>query len=890
MMSANKKPVEEKNFSGWFFIFSLLLVVTFVWVVHDETVTRRPWKKYQEKFNKIETGKIDEEIKVAREKLNSKKTQKILSDITDGLAEANANIEGGEYKGAEKLLAEKTLQKSIVQQNLIFLRSERDEAFYYWKHSIHKGDESKNWHEKFNKLSKDVQDKEDKLASIDTEVDEVKKQVDKFHAKIRKLEKNKQKIYGDLDRLTKLRDAVLVRGYSIRQLVIPELDTVDRCQTCHLSIDRCNFTEDEIKNPFRTHPEMEKILGKVHPPSKYGCTICHHGQGRQIKGIAGRPFDHGRSDHYWEEPMLKSPYMQMTCRQCHKQEWEIEFAPVLNKGKKLFADMACYGCHTSPDMEEKRKIGPTLNGLAGKTNQKWLYAWLSEPESVRARTKMPNSWPTEDGSKDKEKSKKTKNDEIIAVSAFLLSQSSDKFPAQKNDLTGDPDTGKKLFVDRGCIGCHRPNSLFLPKLKDPKQLFDYGPDLSWLGSKIKPEWIATYVLGPRLFYAETRMPKLAVSNQDGAHIAAFLTRHKRSEPFAGPDIDVNKQELAKKGKELVLYYGCFGCHEIESIQKASLVGPDLTGFGQKSPELLAFGDAITDHAEQTWMNWVKIKLESPRIFTTEKSILKMSDANLNDQEVEALIVYMMSLREPKAGAAYMRNLTELEYAGSVGSRLITFYNCRGCHKMDGEGGNFDGVISDAGLVPPLLTGEGQKTQPPWLYRFLKSPLVLRPWMTMQMPNFDLSDQQAEIIVKYFMQSSEEKEIFLEIPKEPPPEVMNATADIFIKLKCVQCHKLDTGGSLKLSDLAPDMTLTRERLRPEWMEEFITDPQWVLPGTKMPTFFPLEDDDDPDSIMTPFPDWMDGDAEIQVAAIRDYLYYLKSQSTVEVPDRKPEPVE
>ena len=889
-MFSSKKPVEKTNFSGLFFILSVLLVLSCVWVFHDETVTRRPWKKYQEEFNEIEINKIDQEIKSAQEKINSKKTQEKLKKIEDGLAAANENIGGEEYTTAKEIYAEKNLEKSIVQQNLIFLRSERDEAFYYWKDSIHKGKESKDWFTKFNRLSEKVRKKEDELVSIDLEVDDAKLKADEFHSKVRKLEKEKLKIFGDLDRLTKLRGAVLTKSHSIRQLVVPTLNAVDRCQTCHQAIDRCDFTNEEINHPYRTHPEMEKLLGKVHPPKKYGCTICHNGQGRQIKGIAGKPFNHGRSDHYWEEPMLDNPYMQSTCRQCHKLEWEIEFAPVLNNGKKLFADMACYGCHTSPDMDEKRKIGPNLKGIAGKADPKWLYSWLQNPEAVRVRTKMPNSWPAEDGSKDKAKSIQIKKDEITAVSAFLLSQSNGSFPIPKNNLSGDPETGKKLFVDRGCIGCHRPNSLFLPKLKDPNQIFDYGPDLSWLGSKIKPEWVATYVLKPRAFYAETRMPKLAVSNQDGAHIAAFLTRHKRNEPFTAPKINVDDKDLAKKGKELVLYYGCFGCHEIEGIEKASPVGPDLTGFGQKSPELLAFGDAITDHTQQTWMNWVKTKLESPRIFTTEKSVLKMSDANLNDKEVEALIVYMMSIREPKAGADYMRNLTELEHAGSVGSRLITFYNCRGCHEMDGQGGNLKGVISDNGLVPPLLTGEGQKTQPPWLYRFLKKPLVLRPWMTMQMPNFDLTDENTEIIVKYFMASSKEKEIFLEIPQEPPPEIMESTAQIFIKLKCVQCHKLDTGANLKLSDLAPDMTLTRERLRPEWMAEFITDPQWIMPGTKMPTFFPLEDDDDPDSIMTPFPDWIDGDAELQIAAIRDYLYYLKSQSAVEVTDREPVPVE
>ncbi|MFN3467474.1 MAG: hypothetical protein ACK4WF_07195, partial [Candidatus Brocadiales bacterium] len=38
-----------------------------------------------------------------------------------------------------------------------------------------------------------------------------------------------------------------------------------------------------------------------------------------------------------------------------------------------------------------------------------------------------------------------------------------------------------------------------------------------------------------------------------------------------------------------------------------------------------------------------------------------------------------------------------------------------------------------------------------------------------------------------------------------------------------------------SGWAPDLSLARERLRPGWIKEWLTDPQRIQVGTKMPKF-------------------------------------------------------
>jgi mono/diheme cytochrome c family protein len=64
--------------------------------------------------------------------------------------------------------------------------------------------------------------------------------------------------------------------------------------------------------------------------------------------------------------------------------------------------------------------------------------------------------------------------------------------------------------------------------------------------------------------------------------------------------------------------------------------------------------------------------------------------------------------------------------------------------------------------------------------------------------------------------------------------------------------------------APDLAMAHERLNPDWIVKWIRDPQKVMPGTKMPSFY--SDPDNPDGP----PDILTGDDEMQMRALRDYV--------------------
>jgi mono/diheme cytochrome c family protein len=91
--------------------------------------------------------------------------------------------------------------------------------------------------------------------------------------------------------------------------------------------------------------------------------------------------------------------------------------------------------------------------------------------------------------------------------------------------------------------------------------------------------------------------------------------------------------------------------------------------------------------------------------------------------------------------------------------------------------------------------------------------------------------------------------------------------LFELLKCQQCHVL---GSIPkdqpTSNLAPDLRMGSERLQPDWVLDWLRTPAAILPGTRMPAFWP----DHPKSYYPHF----GGSAEAQIRAVRDYLMTLR----------------
>jgi cytochrome c2 len=132
-----------------------------------------------------------------------------------------------------------------------------------------------------------------------------------------------------------------------------------------------------------------------------------------------------------------------------------------------------------------------------------------------------------------------------------------------------------------------------------------------------------------------------------------------------------------------------------------------------------------------------------------------------------------------------------------------------------------------------------------------------------MPTFGLDDHNLNSAISYFGAVSNSIGPFKTFEAVRVADTGDAGRQLFELLKCQQCHVLGTiPKDQPTANLAPDLRMTPERLNPEWIIDWLKSPLKILPGTRMPAYWP----DYPKS----FYPHLNGDAEAQIRAIRDHL--------------------
>ena len=661
----------------------------------------------------------------------------------------------------------------------------------------------------------------------------------------------------------------------------------------------------DVKPVFRTHPHRFELLIKSHVPDNFGCTSCHGGEGAQTKGVLHRAFRHGEDDHHWNDPLTdevtvmgkkyKGAFMQSKCDKCHSQQLTLSHAPLLSKGKKLFTDVGCWGCHPIEGYNDLAKRGPTLTNISSKTTQGWLQTWVAYPKGWRPATRMPNFWPGAvdassvphpEAQKPEEvmaQHRRLRDQEVAAIVAYLWSNS-DKAPLLAQSAPkGDPARGKETFESVGCLGCHVTEKDSTARRSEGSDERDYAPNLWNIADKARPEWIYSWVKNPKALWPETKMPDLRLGDAEAANVTAYLMTLKSDQAYPAPKYGKGEQQkLAAEGKELIGKYGCFGCHTIKGFENAQKIGTELTEHGRKGVELLDFGDVryFTEDPKhhQTYANWVWEKLHVPRVFGYERVETRMPQFDFTDEEALSILIFLKGQTGETPPPEYRAGMDPLHAAVFKGERLVFWNGCRNCHTVENRGGKIRDLYNDENLTfaPPVLTGEGAKVQPAWLFAFLKSPVTLRPWLSVRMPTFHFSDADATALVHYFAASSNKSFPYLTAEAQQLTGSRAREADqLFKDLQCINCHVV---GELRPGQdpgsAAPNLLLAKERLRPDWIVPWLKNPQALLDGTRMPSFWDFSDEAHPTSPSKLF----NGDAKQQIDALRDYLMHLELKPT------------
>ncbi|MBI5070463.1 MAG: c-type cytochrome [Deltaproteobacteria bacterium] len=660
----------------------------------------------------------------------------------------------------------------------------------------------------------------------------------------------------------------------------------------------------DVKPVFRTHPRRFELLTRAHPPEKFGCTVCHGGQGAQTKGVAGRPFAHGADDHHWNDPLteevrvlgqkFKGAFVEAKCEKCHREELTVNRAPLLTRGKKLFVEAGCWGCHPTDGYNDLPRRGPALTSLESKTSPGWLQTWIAYPRGWRPHTRMPNFWPGavdpqsvprlggESDEQVKARHVGLREQEVAQITAYLWVSSQPASLPRPPARAGSPARGKEIFDTVGCRACHVAEQGSAARRSEASATRDYAPNLWNVGDKATPEWIYGWIKNPRAQWIETKMPDLRLSDEEAAHVTAWLSslRSGRSYPTPpdyAPEQRPALEKQAAAGKVLIAKYGCSGCHAIRGFENAQKIATELGEHGRKDPRLLDFGDVrwFTEEPlhRQTYVNFVWTKLHTPRIYGYELVETRMPQFDLSDDEALALLTFLKGQtgERDRIPRELLPGIDGPKLAVLTGERLVFWNGCRNCHEVERRGGVVRDLFraSTQSYAPPILTGEGAKVQPGWLFSFLKEPSPLRPWLQIRMPTFHFSDDDAGTLVKYFASASGKSFPYLtvDVPR-PTGQRAQETLTLFRDLQCTKCHVVGKlGPKQDPRSAAPDFLLARRRLRPDWIPLWLRNPNALMEGTRMPSFWDMEP-----SAEAPHKA-LGGDKQAQMEALRDLLMHL-----------------
>ena len=850
---------------------AVILTAVFIWMVIQDY--QRDWKTIQRTFMRLDARLTREAGIAARKKALDHEHTKLVAELKTSRAEIAQ--QAGNLRKAQARVRDLDPQIYAADQSYKFSKAAFDAALYKYEDALANRPKAaasarkdldavradlNKWTVRLAELKRDDAAARTEVDLIETRRRDIETTIERRTADFRLI---RQKYTGlKQDTLFKLRNSPILDminpSLRIQQVQLPDhfinvnfmrIPKVDRCTTCHIASDRKGFEDPKIREIFRSHPRMHRMVGSesMHPAQSFGCTPCHGGRDRATSfWSAGhspqtekeredwtKKYD-WRFDRFNETPVLPLKYAEAGCYRCHSKETNFPEAPRLDAGMRVVESLGCWGCHRVDGLEKQGlpKVGPSLERVASKVPRDWTTRWVMDPASFRPNTKMPTFFYLENfvdvsGPRKPDPAQAKMNADglienntmVNAIVSYLYDRSKGAtIPAVSG--RGDAARGAKLLAERGCFGCHEAD----PKAeRDLTGTFrQFGPNLAGVGSKASRDWIYHWIRDPKAWSPDTKMPNLRLTEADALDIAEHLSTLKGPSGFDGtaiPKTDEKvlesialyfqmssktlfdaKAELAKMdlhakevyaGRNLIAHYGCYACHAIPGFEDAKPIGTELTEEGSKAVHRLDFGFI---HIPHTRHDWFRTKLHEPRIFDRDRARgweekLRMPNFRLSPRELDQLVTAVLGFQQLNAAPQVVKQLSPSEAAIERGRRIVKDNNCQGCHVIEGFGGSFRSLVADASLAPPIIQGEGAKVQSDWLFGFLRAPRTgeIRPWLEVHMPTFGFSDAELNDLTHYFASLDRASYPFLVADNAPHPASWAAGKKTFELLRCAQCH-------------------------------------------------------------------------------------------------------
>ena len=610
----------------------------------------------------------------------------------------------------------------------------------------------------------------------------------------------------------------LLAGYDsgIDQIWLPKLNVTERCVTCHQGIDQPSLLDGSVPQPFRAHSPIP------HRIKEWGCVVCHRGQ-----GLATTVKEAHFATLTWEQSQLPNGYIQSSCGVCHRAD--MPETPRLKRGRAIMADLSCVGCHKLQGIERPLMLGADLTNVGNKTSRQWIFKWLKDPRTITDSNGnvSVNGYETEE--EPRMPHFRLSDAEIRNLSLFLSAQKVQPIDPYRFDARvvaaweKNPDVveqGGVRFKQMFCSTCH---SLAVTRAGETLLIGgDIGPELTKVASKVNSNWLIYWLRDPQAYLPHGLMPRYGWSDEDLYKVTQYITNHMTDPDLLQgvPELHTAQSSEIELGKRLFQEKGCSSCHVIAGIKAQEDFGPDLSSEGAKTISQLDFGRANITH---NLIPFLEAKAADP---FSVNSNARMPQYHFKEGDLPAVTTALLSMTGPQSipgiGTLVIpAPRQEYRPAGDFG-KPYERYKCYVCHQFNGYGGT----------LAPDLSYEGSRAQRRWMADFLKNPQTLRPTLTFRMPQFNVTEQEANTLADYLgmvLQSDKADEHAMNVQQLTPAQAATGKQLYEVKYQCQSCHTIGSSGGY----VGPNLSNAANWLNAAWIEEWLRNPQALVPDTIEP---------------------------------------------------------
>jgi mono/diheme cytochrome c family protein/glucose/arabinose dehydrogenase len=536
---------------------------------------------------------------------------------------------------------------------------------------------------------------------------------------------------------------------------------------------------------------------------------------------------------YWTGPQFqREPLSERWLSHPAKETPSDRFA----QGQLLVHALRCAACHALPGAGTPLPA-PALDRLSGNISPDWLIDWLASRASQSAASK--STAPAEAVSADPAPAEPSASEQLVRrmphlgltaaeardVAAYLLakSNSTGKSELVVSPLTnvGDSAAGAVLFDTVGCLACHRVGEL------GTSGPFG-GGDLTKIAAKRPADFFQRWLADPAAINRHHRMPVFRLDDAERANLAAYLntltsdSAKSAASPLDSPD--------ASRVEKLIQTQRCGACHSLP---------------GQN------------DNAADAATLAIPTKLALPPNRNWERSCLGQPDParrrpgyHLSDEQRLAIVAYVDEMTA-------VGRLAQTPAAASPlpdGSLVIAERNCLACHARGMSPGISQQVLATVearpdlrdrlgGMSPPALHGIGDKLHDAALAAAITTATgSRRPWLTIRMPRFGLSDAELAALLKTFIDTDRIPDLPVgptaKETKEDDPIKTRVAGSRLVTAEgfgCTSCHQIGKWDPQKvaLNARGPDLVMLGARLRRPWYDRWVRNPARIVPRMEMP---------------------------------------------------------